>query len=231
LLVFFATPASSDVCNSSFLAGPDMVYPFMFLSHTQKCNSRHKYFPRHPIVVIENVLNILSKEAMTYLIQEFYKLNYDFLAWRPVDLIGALPHNRNRVILVATRDGINPYYILFENASAEKKVRNGGEKNGKNDYLSSSSSSSAICALCQCSDDAPKIQDIAVICNTGQVNQAPSYHKIPCLLTSSASTYVCEFSRENSKKRKFEDGKDDDGSDDDDKDKKKSVSMLFPGYS
>ena len=100
---------------------------------------------------------------------------------------GALPHNRNRVISVATRDGINPRDILFE-ANPEcdcEKVRNGGEENG-NEYLSSSSS--AICALCQCLDDAPTIQDIGVIYNTGQVKQAPSYHKNPCLLTSSAST-------------------------------------------
>jgi site-specific DNA-cytosine methylase len=165
-----------------------------------------------PIVVIENVLDILSEEAMAYLIQEFYKLNYDFLAWRTVDLLGALPHSRNRVILVATRDGINPHDILFEanpECECEKVRRRRGEKKG-NEY----SSSSAICALCQCSDDAPTIQDIGVICNTGQVNQAPSYHKNPCLLTSSASTFVCEFRRKNSKKRKFEHGKDD-GNDDD----------------
>ena len=126
-------------------------------------------------VVIENVLDILSKEAMTYLIQEFYKLNYEYLAWRAVDLLGALPHSRERVILVATRDGIIPCDILFEaNLECEyEKVRNGGNESG-NEYLSSS----AICALCQSSDDVPTIQDIGVICNTGQVNQAPSYHKI-----------------------------------------------------
>ena len=55
-----------------------------------------------PIVVIENVLNILSAEAMKYLIEAFSELEYDYLAWRTVDLLGALPHSRNRVILVAT---------------------------------------------------------------------------------------------------------------------------------
>jgi site-specific DNA-cytosine methylase len=88
-----------------------------------------------PIVVIENVLNILSAEAMKYLIEAFSELEYDYLAWRTVDLLGALPHSRNRVILVATRDGINPHDILFEaNPECEcEKVRTGEEKIG-NEY-------------------------------------------------------------------------------------------------
>ncbi|CAL6337925.1 unnamed protein product [Bathycoccus prasinos] len=129
-----------------------------------------------PIVVIENVLNILSAEAMKYLIEAFSELEYDYLAWRTVDLLGALPH---------------------------KKIGN--------EY----SSSSAVCALCQNSPDAPTIQEVAVIVNTSQINQAPSYHKNPCLLTSSPSTYVCEFRRKNSKKRKFEDIREDNGNNDD----------------
>ena len=165
-----------------------------------------------PIVVIENVLNILSAEAMKYLIEAFSELEYDYLAWRTVDLLGALPHSRNRVILVATRDGINPHDILFEaNPECEcEKVRTGEEKIG-NEY----SSSSAVCALCQNSPDAPTIQEVAVIVNTSQINQAPSYHKNPCLLTSNPSTYVCEFRRKNSKKRKFEDIREDNGNNDD----------------
>ena len=70
---------------------------------TNHANCRHR-----------NVLNILSTEVMTYLIEAFSELEYDYLAWRTVDLLGALPHSRNRVILVATRDGINPHDILFE---------------------------------------------------------------------------------------------------------------------
>jgi hypothetical protein len=72
-----------------------------------------------------------------------------------------------------------------------------------------------VCALCQNSPDAPTIQEVAVIVNTSQINQAPSYHKNPCLLTSSKSTYVCEFRRKNSKKRKFEDIREDNGNNDD----------------
>ena len=67
-----------------------------------------------PIVVVENVLNILDKEAMTCLIQAFSALHYDYLPWRTADLLGALTHSRKRVILVATRDGINPLDILLE---------------------------------------------------------------------------------------------------------------------
>ena len=90
-----------------------------------------------PIVVIENVLNILSAEAMEYLIEAFSELEYDYLAWRTVDLLGALPHSRNRVILVATRDGINPHDILFEaNPECEcEKVRTGEEKLETNIHL------------------------------------------------------------------------------------------------
>ena len=61
--------------------------------------------------------------------------------------------------------------------------------------------------------------------NTGQINQAPSYHKNPCLLTSSASTYVCEFRQKNLKKRKFEDGKDN-GNDDDAKEEEEEIRFL-----
>jgi site-specific DNA-cytosine methylase len=90
-----------------------------------------------PIVVIENVLNILSAEAMKYLIEAFSELEYDYLAWRTVDLLGALPHSRNRVVLVATRDGINPHDILFEaNPECEcEKVRTGEEKNWKRIFI------------------------------------------------------------------------------------------------
>jgi len=178
-----------------------------------------------PIVVVENVLNILDKEAMTCLIQAFSALQYEYLAWRTVDLLGALPHSRKRVILVATRDGINPHDILFEaNPKCEcEEIRRSGEKKMGNEY----SSSSAICALCQRSEDTPTIQDIGLMVNTGQINQAPSYHKNPCLLTSSASTYVCEFRQKNLKKRKFEEGKDN-GNDDDAKEEEEE--NPFPCY-
>ena len=101
---------------------------------------------------------------MTCLIQAFSALQYEYLAWRTVDLLGALPHSRKRVILVATRDGINPHDILFEaNPKCEcEEIQRSGEKKLGNEY----SSSSAICALCQRSEDAPTIQDIGLMMNT-----------------------------------------------------------------
>ena len=124
-----------------------------------------------PIVIFENILSIRSTEAMICLIQAFSALQYDFLAWRTVDLLGAVPHSRNRATLVATRDGINPQDILFKanpECECEEVQRSGGQKEG-NEY----SSSSAICTLCQKADDAPTIQDVGLVVNTGQINQAP----------------------------------------------------------
>ena len=74
---------------------------------------------------------------MTCLIQAFSALQYEYLAWRTVDLLGALPHTRKRVILVATRDGINPHDILFEaNPKCEcEEIRRSGEKKRETNIL------------------------------------------------------------------------------------------------
>ena len=67
-----------------------------------------------------------------------------------------------------------------------------------------------------------------MIVNTSQINQAPSYHKNPCLLTSSKSTYVCEFPAvKKFKETKIEDIREDNGNNDDDDDEEENP---FPCY-
>ena len=202
--VFVFTPPCNDA-SPMFPAGDGINGPetgkirisFRILKETRDAG---KTLPS--VILIEEVLGFKKVPAMIEIAEEFKKLGYEYLVWRQIDLLGVLPQSRRRIIIVATRGGISAQDILFQD-NPECKCRKGATHT-----LLLSSSSSEICALCHDSEDAETIQNIAVAVNYAQKRQAPTYHKIPCLLTSSGSMRIVEYClptrNENDRKRKRE---------------------------